>query len=172
MKQAEIKKLNQEISKLENDITKQEDQIAKCQEYKDFLDKLSPDEWKDARQKKREERKAARLAERTAQRKAQGLPEDIEGLDDDSDSSSDEEMFFKNTADLMDMFTQLERKCLFYIEKSQESEEGLEELKQEYQHTQISMEEKAADLNANMQDLEVKIMEEERQKTTLLKRTT
>ena len=171
MKVAEIKKLNQEISKYENDLHKQEEHIAKCQEYKDFLDKLSPDEWKESRQKKREERKAKRVAERKLQLKAQGLPEGAVDEMEDDDSSSDEEMYFKTTDELMDTFTQLERKCLFYIEKSQESEEGLEELKQEKTQTEISMQEKAQDLQSKMQDLEAKIKEEELKKRALLKRT-
>ena len=57
----DIKKLNQEISKVENEITKYDEQLSACLKYKDFLDKLAPDDWKNAQKERRAKRRSVRL---------------------------------------------------------------------------------------------------------------
>lgn len=173
-KLVETKKLTQELSKLENDHTKFKETLDRCEVYKKFLDNLSPPEFIEQREKKR----AARNAERTArhearaaerqQFRARGLPEPEE--QESEEESSDEELYFKNPDELLEMFTQLERRCLVLIEKSQESEEGLEELRTKMDETRTQMREKTNDLEQNIHELQSKIQEEEAKQQAYLKR--
>jgi hypothetical protein len=156
LKALEIKRLNQDIAKIDADIAKYEEMKKRNLEYKYFLDKLSPQDFKDAREAKRLERRAKLTA--------QGVP-------DDEQSSSDEECFFKEPSELLELFTQLEFRCLVLIEKSQESEEGLEELRNQRKFTEASMREKTTDMETNINELKTKYAEEIAKQEALKRRT-
>ena len=44
----EIKKLNMQITQIKSEMSKFEEQLEDCRKYKDFLDKLTPQEWFDS----------------------------------------------------------------------------------------------------------------------------
>ena len=41
----EIKKLNMQITQIKSEMSKFEEQLEDCRKYKEFLDKLTPEEW-------------------------------------------------------------------------------------------------------------------------------
>jgi len=78
----EIKKLNAQIAQVKSEMSKYEEQLEDCKRYRDFLNMLTPPEWKqeqaEKRRLRREERRAkkeaelaARLAEEEAAREAE-----------------------------------------------------------------------------------------------------
>ena len=162
-KQQEIKKYLAEINKYQNECQKKDDTLKRCREYKEFLDNLSPPEWKENQRIKKEERRLAKIQTRIAA----GLPEE-----DPDASSSEEEMYFKHPDELLAKFTQLEERCLFLIEKSQQSEEALEEMRTKFAETTVMLKKRTQDQENNIKELELKIAEERahgdelRQKTT------
>jgi hypothetical protein len=68
------------------------------------------------------------------------VEDDVE--DDDDDDDDDAGMYFTKPNQLLAIFTQLEESNLFLIQNSQETEQALEELKQELRETENRMEEK------------------------------
>jgi len=50
-----------------------------------------------------------------------------------------DEMYFKEPQQLLDIFSQLEERNLFLIQNVQETEEALEELKQNFEKTKVVM---------------------------------
>lgn len=78
------------------------------------------------------------------------------------ESSGDElPMYFKHPQQLLDVFSQLEEQNLFLIQNSQETEEALEELKQNFEATRLEMDGKTKLLKSNIESLESQIAEEE-----------
>ena len=71
-------------------------------------------------------------------------------------------MYFKKASTLLEIFTSLEESNLFLIQNSQETEQNLEELKQQFDDTQKKMEAKTAALKNNIQELKAQIAEEEK----------
>ena len=65
----------------------------------------------------------------------------VSGVAGDESSDDDEvlEMYFKEPQQLLNIFTELEEKNLSLIQNSQETEEALEELKQNIKQTQKKM---------------------------------
>jgi len=57
----EIKKLNMQITQIKSEMSKFEEQLEDCRKYKDFLDKLTPDEWFEEQAQLRLERKQEKL---------------------------------------------------------------------------------------------------------------
>ena len=55
-------------------------------------------------------------------------------------------MYFRAPKQLLEIFTQLEEQNLFLIQNSQETEQALEELKQDFTATQVSMDAKVSSL--------------------------
>jgi len=64
----EIKKLNMQITQIKSEMSKFEEQLEDCRKYKDFLDKLTPDEWFEEQAQLRLERKQARKLQKLEQR--------------------------------------------------------------------------------------------------------
>ena len=56
----EIKKLNMQITQIKSEMSKFEEQLEDCRKYKDFLDKLTPQEWFDEMEQQRQQRRRAR----------------------------------------------------------------------------------------------------------------
>jgi len=166
-KVAEIKKLNQEIAKVEAEMSKYDEQLIACMKYKDFLDNLTPQEHIDAMKNKREKRKQDKLAKR----REENPDAHIDLGDISSDGEDVDEMYFQEPSQLLDIFAQLEERNLFLIQNVQETEEGLEELRQKYDDTTMQMEEKTSQLQANISDLRAKINVETGKADNLRKRS-
>eukprot|EP01137_Pigoraptor_chileana_P008705 Opistho-2@55919 len=65
-KVAEIKKINAQIMAIKSEMSKNEDQLKEYQLYKEFLDKLTPQDWfeeKKTEKRRRKEERAGRLSE-------------------------------------------------------------------------------------------------------------
>jgi hypothetical protein len=87
-----------------------------------------------------------------------------EPLTDDEElveSDSEMPMYFKEPQQLLDVFTALEEQNLFLIQNSQETEQALEELKQNYRHTRKKLDDKTSSLEQNMEELNEQIHHEE-----------
>merc|ERR1719181_2177628 len=56
----EIKKLNMQITQIKSEMSKFEEQLEDCRKYKDFLDRLTPEEFFEEQARLREERRVAR----------------------------------------------------------------------------------------------------------------
>lgn len=94
-----------------------------------------------------------------------------EDADEDVDSSGDElPMFFRRPQQLLDVFAQLEEENLFLIQNSQETEQALEELKQNFVATKSDMDGKTELLKRNISVLEAQIADEERKASQLRSR--
>ena len=83
-------------------------------------------------------------------------------LDDMAAESSDEElpMYFGKPQQLLDMFTALEESNLFLIQNSQETEQALEELKQNFRETRNKMDLKTQVLSCSIDTLRSQITQE------------
>jgi cilia- and flagella-associated protein 100 len=143
-KVVQIKKLNQEVSKVESEISKYEERLSYCIKYKKFLDSLTPAEHKEKVKAAREERRKQRKAQKAANGDDEDDSEasDVDSKDDDfewASGSGEDEMYFKEPSQLLDIFTQLEERNLFLIQNVQETEEALEELKQKFHETESTM---------------------------------
>ncbi|CAM9264981.1 unnamed protein product [Ectocarpus fasciculatus] len=77
------------------------------------------------------------------------------------------EMYFSDPQQLMDIFSALEEQNLFLIQNSQETEHTLEELRQAYKTTKVTMDARTGQLQAQIDELEGLIQLEE-QRTKLL----
>lgn len=88
-------------------------------------------------------------------------------------TSSGEElpMYFQNPQQLLDIFTALEESNLFLIQNSQETEQALEELKQNFRETKRKMDKKTQVLKQNIQHLREQIDHEEGKANVLRSRT-
>lgn len=71
----EIKKLVAQISAVKSEMSKYEEQLEDCKRYRDFLNKLTPEEWKIEQAQKRMQRKADRKAKQEAERAAKAAEE-------------------------------------------------------------------------------------------------
>jgi len=85
-------------------------------------------------------------------------------------SGQDIDMFFTEPRQLLEIFTQLEEQNLFLIQNSQETEQALEELKQEFHSTQREMNRKSSSLRENIDALQSQIRDEESKSEELSKR--
>jgi len=198
----EIKKLKQQIQMVQTDISKLNETLDLCEEYKKFLNMLTPEEWFEKQEReqrtRREARRKARWKEKTrlwkekqkAARKQKNASEENEKNADAQDTSSpsshivsaapeledepltesdtEEPMYFTEPEQLLDIFTALEETNLFLIQNSQETEQTLEELKQDYAETKALMESKTTALKGSIAQHQEQISGEEA-KTKLLK---
>uniref|UniRef100_A0A7S1CA91 DUF4200 domain-containing protein n=1 Tax=Bicosoecida sp. CB-2014 TaxID=1486930 RepID=A0A7S1CA91_9STRA len=101
---------------------------------------------------------------------ALGLPAPPRLEDEETESSGEDiPMFFKEPQQLLDIFTQLEEGNLFLIQNCQETEQQLEELKQQYKVTERQMSKQTAALKENIRELNAQI-DRERGKAEALRR--
>ena len=176
-KMQEIKKLNAQIMQIKSRKLKAQEALEDCNRYREFLESITPAEYKadqmqlkrDRREKYRKERHQKRSDwwhEKCAQereeakkkleaeleaapggrrpRRKKGSDEDAvvedpptpatpEEEKGDSESDSDIPMYFTEPQQLLDIFANLEEQNLFLIQNCQETEEGLEDLKQKFE---------------------------------------
>ncbi|RNA40802.1 Coiled-coil domain-containing 37 [Brachionus plicatilis] len=157
-KSNEIKKINTQIMVLKSEITKMEDTLKEYKLYKKFLDKVTPQALKEAKNGKKYSSKS-RLdsskssstidqkpgsAAETSQSKSSlsVVNEAVEKDNDDeaSDEDEDMELYFSDPQQLLDIFLELEEQNLSLIQNSQDTEEALEEMKQTINKTKQKME--------------------------------
>jgi len=81
-------------------------------------------------------------------------PEDADVL---TSSGEDTPMYFNKSMQLLDLFTALEESNLFLIQNSQETEQALEEIKQNYKVTKVQMNTKTSQLRSNIEQLQTQI---------------
>jgi hypothetical protein len=214
----EIKKLKQAIQLVHSKMSKLREQLELCQQYKQFLDDLTPPEYykeqMQLKQKKREEDRQRRFAERVAaweeqknrieedaERKEQEqrkrfaaagkvmrkkdsvkenflasvppkpkLEDEPQFIETEGDEHEDDiPLFFRDPQQLLDIFAALEEENLFLIQNSQETEQALEELNQNFNATRARMESKTSALKDNIKDLESQIAAE-RAKAAMLEK--
>merc|ERR1719331_804527 len=79
-------------------------------------------------------------------------------------------MNFTKANQLLDIFTALEEQNLFLIQNSQETEQALEELRQQYRETKRKMDTKTATLKSNINRLRHQIQVEENKASELKSR--
>merc|ERR1712078_114483 len=77
-------------------------------------------------------------------------------------SEEEPELCFKESRQLMETFTELEEKNLFLIQSSQETEQMLDELQQNFQTTKRDLEAKVMQLRDNIKQLDHNINLEKR----------
>eukprot|EP00727_Mastigamoeba_balamuthi_P008533 m51a1_g4301 hypothetical protein (484) ;mRNA; f:12217-13992 len=133
-RQTELKKLNVSIATLRSEIAKYDERLEDCRRYKEFLDGLTPPDW------------LARHSQQTAERKP-GAP-------------ADDEMFFKDPDQLMQIFKALEKRNMFLINHNQDTERVLEDLKQKRRELEQKMDRECAALQAQKAKLEEAIEHE------------
>merc|ERR1719231_225324 len=85
-------------------------------------------------------------------------------------SGQEMDLYFKEPRQLLEIFTKLEEQNLFLIQNSQETEQALEELKQDFSETQKKMDEKTSSLSANIDELQAQIQFEESKAEQLSRR--
>merc|ERR1712167_416817 len=78
----------------------------------------------------------------------------------DSESDSDIPMYFTEPQQLLDIFANLEQTNLFLIKTCQETEESLEDLKQKFEAEKVKTHKETAELNRQMEELELQIRTE------------
>jgi len=193
---------------VQSEMSKLKEMLDLCEEYRKFLDSLTPDEWfEEQREKKRKRQEVRRLKRwKVKHRKwaddKRSLEEEMETmkaidkekaardgkrakrrsytadippqpkLDDEemSDSDSEMPMYFTEPQQLLDIFTALEESNLFLIQNSQETEQALEELKQDFMETKTRMDAKTALLKANIEEHVAQIAAEEEKADELKRR--
>jgi len=74
-----------------------------------------------------------------------------------SSSGTEIPMYFTKPLQLLDLFTALEESNLFLIQNSQETEQALEELKQNYKVTKTTLNKKTDQLRGNIEQLQTQI---------------
>ncbi|KAF0699192.1 Aste57867_10244 [Aphanomyces stellatus] len=103
--------------------------------------------------------KAKKKADKVKVAGSQSALPPMPNLDELNITSSGEElpMYFQNPQQLLDIFTALEESNLFLIQNSQETEQSLEELKQNYRETKKKMNKKTQLLKQNIDELKDQI---------------
>ena len=100
--------------------------LSELQTFKNFLDSLAPQEW---RERKQEALDRARKRGEEAHR----------GMEEEEGPGEEAELYFKDPAELVKVFMELEEQNLSLIQNSQETEITLEEMKQNKQSVQEKM---------------------------------
>jgi len=203
-KMQEIKKVKQKIQMVQTEMSKLKETLDLCEEYKSFLDSLTPEEWFERIKRKSAERKETRRVERwkakleewkkseaqkqqeedifadgndneekekevgvsSSEKQKSNAPK-LEDEPEPSDSESEDAMYFKEPDQLLDIFTNLEETNLFLIQNAQETEQTLEELKQEYAETKALMDSRTSALRSSIEEHEAQISREEVKTKTL-----
>ncbi|CAM9936355.1 unnamed protein product, partial [Ascophyllum nodosum] len=93
-------------------------------------------------------------------------------FDEEPLTSSDEDvpMYFTKQDQLLDIFQALEKQNLFFIQNSQDTEHALDELKQNFNKVQKTMDTKTQALRSNISELEESIKAEEAKARQLRKK--
>lgn len=117
--------------------------LSELRTYKHFLDSLAPQEWREQQEAYALEREATKASvdsktSSTEEEEAgeEGKEEEREGGNGGEETA---ELFFTSSAELVNIFTELEEQNLSLIQNSQETEITLEEMKQNKQLVEHKM---------------------------------
>eukprot|EP00191_Tetraselmis_sp_GSL018_P005466 CAMPEP_0177599912 /NCGR_PEP_ID=MMETSP0419_2-20121207/13290_1 /TAXON_ID=582737 /ORGANISM="Tetraselmis sp., Strain GSL018" /LENGTH=595 /DNA_ID=CAMNT_0019092765 /DNA_START=281 /DNA_END=2069 /DNA_ORIENTATION=+ len=128
-------------------------------------------DYANARTQQEAERAEAAIKETTARlAEVLKIPEPPEPLEEESHDEVPE-MYFKNSSQLLSIFSELEQSNLFLIQNAQESEEALEELRANYNTKREEMEAETASLQQQLKDLQRSIAREKAKKEILKTQT-
>lgn len=116
-----------------SDISRNNDLLSELQTYKNFLDSIAPQEW---RERKDSPQKVASGNEGSG---ASVIERANEGEVEEQGGNKKEELYFASPSELATIFTELEEQNLSLIQNSQETEMTLEEMKQNMQMVQQRM---------------------------------
>lgn len=144
----EIRKLTAEIESTKNELSKVEEQLAKCEEYKEFLDGLTPKDWII-------DRRTELLKEQPDKPVSGELIENQQGrkwLEDDLGGQ-----YFTEPRQLLEIFAHLEENNLFLIQQAQDTEEALEKVKHQFQETKLKMDSELSTLSSQIEHLQAQI---------------
>ena len=147
-----------------SEISRNNDALKELRTYRQFLDSLAPQEWRDQRSSARQMRRKSKTdsgGQKTTSRSVSeenGTPPTASagggggggggsakaqngGHEEQYSSDEDEpvELFFTDPQQLIAIFTELEEQNLSLIQNSQETEESLEEIKQQRRATEQRM---------------------------------
>ena len=161
---AEYKRLTADRAKIEAEISKVSEQLAACLSYKKFLDRLVPDDFR------AEQRKRRAAAAAAAGKSASASANNASASSDDEDEDAAESSYFRHPAQLLQVFADLEERSLFLIQNCQETEEGIDELRQKLADTERAMSEKNTALTATVAELREKIAAEHERAALLRER--
>jgi hypothetical protein len=139
----EIRKLTAEIESTKNELSKVEEHLAKCEDYKRFLDGLTPKDW-------------------IIQRRTDLLkePKDVNGELIQPQNWLEDELggqYFTEPRQLLGVFAQLEENNLFLIQQCQDTEEALEKVKHQFQETKLKMDAELSTLSSQIEHLQAQI---------------
>eukprot|EP01006_Ploeotia_vitrea_P054969 TRINITY_DN67944_c0_g2_i1.p1 TRINITY_DN67944_c0_g2~~TRINITY_DN67944_c0_g2_i1.p1 ORF type:complete len:547 (-),score=95.14 TRINITY_DN67944_c0_g2_i1:118-1758(-) len=81
-------------------------------------------------------------------------------------------MFFTDPEKILNIFMEIEENNLFLIQNCQETEEALEELKSKFDEAKIKMDQEAANLKSQIEQIKQRIAVEEAKKKALMQRMT
>uniref|UniRef100_A0A672SIM8 Coiled-coil domain-containing protein 37-like n=1 Tax=Sinocyclocheilus grahami TaxID=75366 RepID=A0A672SIM8_SINGR len=155
-KVAEIKKITSKMVTIKSDISKYEDILKEYKKYKEFLLMLSPPEWQEKQRSKsrhstdstnaeRDEKQTEKLKKNKERKTAEGSKRMLATLQA-FQKFEDPEMFFKEPQDLLNLMTELEEQNLSLIQNTRETEEALEEFRQNAELTRKNMESESKQL--------------------------
>lgn len=110
-----------------SEISRNNDLLSELRTFKNFLDGLAPQEWRDQLEGQEKEAKAKRA----------GQEEEEEAEEGEGEGKA--QLYFTDPAELVSIFTELEEQNLSLIQNSQETEITLEEMKQNKQMVEQKM---------------------------------
>eukprot|EP01043_Picozoa_sp_COSAG02_P031691 COSAG02_NODE_2081_length_9898_cov_45.797539_1_plen_504_part_10 len=144
----EIRKLTAEIESTKNELSKVEENLAKCEEYKRFLDGLTPQDWI--------------IERRTELLEASKQPSDkpVSGELIQPQNWLEDELggqYFTQPRQLLEIFAHLEENNLFLIQQCQDTEEALEKVKHQFQETKLKMDSELSSLSSQIEHLQAQI---------------
>lgn len=141
----EIRKLTAEIESTKNELSKVEESLAKCEDYKRFLDGITPKDWII-------DRRTALLKQRPEKPVSGELIQPQNWLEDELGGQ-----YFTQPKQLLDIFAHLEENNLFLIQQCQDTEEALEKVKQQFQETKLKMDSELSSLSSQIEHLQAQI---------------
>lgn len=142
----EIRRLSAEIESTKNELSKVDESLGKCQEYKRFLDGLTPRDWIVAR-------RTDLLQEPPSEPVSGDL---VDGRLEDALGGQ----YFTRPRQLLDVFESLEENNLFLIQQCQDTEEALEKVRHQFQETKLTMDANLSTLSSQVEHLQGSIEEE------------
>eukprot|EP00747_Dinoflagellata_sp_TGD_P184013 gnl/TRDRNA2_/TRDRNA2_39298_c1_seq1.p1 gnl/TRDRNA2_/TRDRNA2_39298_c1~~gnl/TRDRNA2_/TRDRNA2_39298_c1_seq1.p1 ORF type:complete len:472 (+),score=185.45 gnl/TRDRNA2_/TRDRNA2_39298_c1_seq1:3-1418(+) len=137
-------------------------QAAEDAERMELMKKRGKQKAKEAEEERQKNEKERNHRRRRIQKKKEEEERRFGNEYEDVSSEEEPELYFKQSRQLMETFTELEEKNLFLIQSSQETEQLLDELNQNFKHTKEVMGGKVEALKENIQQLDLNINAEKK----------
>ena len=106
--------------------------LSELRTFKNFLDSLAPQEW-------REQQEALAKEAEAKSRRVRPQEEEEEEGEEEGAGKGRTQLYFRDPAELVSIFTELEEQNLSLIQNSQETEITLEDMKQNRQMVEQKM---------------------------------